>query len=106
MFLLNHSNMFAVIKYNERFALKVPGIQDTFPRWAKVVAANVKLPGRTFLRARIKPITRDCAQELIEENGLVETLRTRDGVVFDTPDHAFQKKYAGILDIPRNLGSE
>jgi len=88
-----------IIKYYEQFTLKVPGVPDAYPRWGKVTAKKDLQGNKTI---KLKPITRDEALEAIRERGLVEVLRTKDGVVYDTKDGAFKKKSRGF-HIPMNL---
>lgn len=98
--------MYLIIKHYERFALNVPGIPDSWPRWAKITAGTVKENHRTIPRVRLKTLTREQARALIKEGGLVEVFRNRSGIVYDTPDKAFYKKYHGAIDVPRMLGAE
>ena len=88
-----------IIKYFEQFALKVPGAPDTYPRWGKVTAKKDQQGNKTI---KLKPITRDEAMETIRERGLVEVLRTKDGIVYDTRDGAFKKKARGYY-VPSTL---
>ena len=98
--------MFLIIKYFESFSLKVPGIPDAWPRWAKVSVGSIKEGNKTIPRVRFKLLDRVAAKKLIEENGLVESHRDRNGLVYDTPDRSFYKKYHKALSIPRSLGAE
>ena len=91
-----------VVKYFERFMLNVPGVPDAWPRWAKITVATVKENYKPVKRLRTKHISREEALEAIRENGLVESLRTKDGVVYDTKDGAFKKKARGF-HIPATL---
>ena len=43
-----------------------------------------------LLRFYTKLITKDQAEDIIEENNLVEAHRTEDGEIYDTPDGAFK----------------
>lgn len=47
-------------------------------------------PGRNMRR-----VTRAEAEEIIAENGLVESLVTSDGEVYDSPGRDFLKKFKG-----------
>lgn len=82
-----------VIKFYEKLVLKVPGTQDAFTQWA-VVSATKDKDGNNKLKTR--RIDHREAIRLIKENDLVEALRNKDGVVFDTKDNDFQKKYKGV----------
>lgn len=94
--------MILVIKYFEQFALKVPGIPDAYPQWGLVMVRQNKSGGTV----KLKQVTREEAMKEIRENGLVEMFRKpRLGVVFDTPDGAFKKKF-GKVSVPYNLGAE
>lgn len=44
-----------------------------------------------------KEVSRKVALDLIDKRGLVKVLETRDGSVWDSPDHAFYEKYKGYF---------
>lgn len=45
---------------------------------------------------RRKPVTRHRAMSHIKRNGLVETYRSEDGVIWDTPNREFYFRYRGF----------
>lgn len=83
--------------------LTLPGIPDAWAEWAKVWVVDT-ISGQTLgSRVCAKRISRKDALRLIEERGLTESLRTEDGVVFDTPDRKFKQMYGGFARVPSGL---
>lgn len=93
---MDNNEQLLIIKFYERFTLKVPGIPDTWPQWAKVSTVNVKENGKRITRARIKRIKKEEALSIIRELGLVKVHEDRDGRIWDTPEHSFQNKNIGL----------
>lgn len=84
---------FIIIKFYEQFALKMPGVPDSFTQWA-VISARKDRSGNTKLR--FKRLEHREAMGIVRENGLVEVLRNKQGVIFDTKKMTFQKRYHGL----------
>jgi len=94
---------YIVIRYFSRFVLTLPGIPDAWAEWAKVWVVDT-ISGQTLgKRVCAKRISRTEARRLIDERGLTESLRTEDGVVFDTPDQKFKQMYGGVSRVPSGL---
>ena len=94
----NNNQLILVIKYYERFTLPLPGVNERYPRWGIV---RVTPDGKIHL----KVVERAQAKQKIAENGLVEyNYEEAEGKVFDTPDKAFQKRYAGI-SVPYDIAN-
>ena len=94
----NNKNLILVIKYFEKFALPLPGVNDRWPRWGVV---TITPDGKM----RMKVIERAEAKEKIAENGLVEyAVGDPNERIYDTPDRAFHKRYAGRVPVPNDLG--
>lgn len=94
----DNNQLLLVIKYYEKFALPVPGEHDRWPRWGIV---KVTPDGKMHL----KVVERSKAREVIRERGLIESHASDTfGKVFDTPDKAFQKRYAGI-SVPYDIAN-
>lgn len=84
---------FIVIKYY----ISVLGVTDTSPHWGKVKAVRNKDTGK--IRTELQEIDRSEALSLIKDYGLVCTLESKDGRIYDTADKHFQEKYKGKISI-------
>ena len=94
----DNNQLLLVIKYYEKFTLPVPGEHDRWPRWGIV---KVNPDGKIHL----KVVERSKAREVIRERGLIEShANDTFGKVYDTPDKAFQKRYAGI-SVPYDIAN-
>lgn len=94
-----------VVKYYETFTFKVPGIPDFWPRWGVAYIGRDRIKSKYDKRVHLKPITKKKAMTLIKDNGLVETHRDHDGVIYDTPNQDFKRKGQNV-NIPLRLGAE
>ncbi len=86
---------FIVIRYHVEFALKLPFFDESHAAWAKVIAKRINGAVSTVLQ----PLNRKEALALIREYKLVETLRTPDGVVYDTELKNFQHDWKEIINV-------
>lgn len=79
---------YLIIKYYSTLAFPLMGrSQDAFPEWAKVMV-RLKYGKRT---ACLVPLERKDALRIIKDNNMVEVVRNKHGIVYDTPDKSFLK---------------
>lgn len=83
-----------VIKYYIGSAVVGAGV---VPAWA-VVKPGESEGGEC--KARVFPVPRWCAKEVIRQYGLTLTHKDEDGHIYDTPNREFQRKWMRKLTIP------
>lgn len=87
-----------VIKYYIGSAVVGEGV---VPAWAVVKPGESK---NGEWKARVFPVPRWCAKEVIRQHRLTLTHKDEDGHIYDTPNREFQCKWRQKLTIP--TGSE
>lgn len=86
-----------VIKYKEELVLS-DKFREAYWNWA------VCRPSASYDEVLVKKITKEKAQQIIEDYKLTLAFRNEDGKVYDSPQKDFQRAYGGLpIIIPRTF---
>ena len=82
-----------IIKYYRRLLFR----DERTEVWEKVVPVRT----RCGIRFKTEEVSKEKAQGVIKENGLVLVRESRYGKIWDAPDGSFREKYQALSDEER-----